>query len=67
MYYRDLKKLYQSIHALVNLNVVYDLSHCFGSAFDIDTEYEADFVRRNFIELQNICSAYYKTHNGPEL
>ncbi len=67
VYYRDLTKIYACIHTLVNLNLELDLSHCFGSAFDIDTQYEADFVRRNFFALQNICYEYYKTHNGPEL
>ncbi len=67
IYYRDLKKIYESIHTLVNLNVEYDLSHCFGSAFDIDTEYEAEFIRRNFFALQNICYEYYKTHESPNL
>jgi hypothetical protein len=67
IYYRDLKKIYKSIHILVNLNIELDLSHCFGSAFDIDTKYEADFIRRNFFTLQNICAEYYKTHNGPQL
>ena len=67
VYYRDLKKIYASMHTLVNLNVELDLSHCFGSAFDIDTQYEADFIRRNFFALQNICYEYYKTHNGPGL
>jgi len=67
VYYRDLKKIYTSIHTLINLNLELDLSHCFGSAFDIDTEYEADFIRRNFFALQNICYEYYKTHNIPQL
>jgi hypothetical protein len=67
VYYRDLKKIYGSIHTLINLNMELYLSHCFGSAFDIDTEYEADFIRRNFFALQNICYEYYKTHNGPQL
>jgi hypothetical protein len=67
IYYRDLKKIYQSIYTLVNVKIEYDLSHCFGSAFDIDTEYEAEFIRRNFFALQNICYEYYKTHDGPEL
>ena len=65
--YRDLKKIYKSIYTLTNLTIEYDLSHCFGAAFDIDTEYEADFIRRNFFALQNICYEYYKTHDGPEL
>ncbi|MDH3390917.1 MAG: hypothetical protein OEL85_03855 [Desulfobulbaceae bacterium] len=65
--YRDLKKIYENIHTLGNLTFEYDLSHCFGSAFDIDTEYEADFIRKNFFALQNICYEYYKTHNGPQL
>ena len=67
IYYRDLKKIYESIHTLINLTVEYDLSHCFGAAFDIDTEYEADFIRKNFFALQNICYEYYKTHSGPQL
>jgi hypothetical protein len=67
VYYSDLKKIYTSIHTLINLNLELDLSHCFGSAFDIDTEYEADFIRRNFFALQNICYEYYKTHNIPQL
>ena len=67
IYYRDLRKIYKSIYTLVNLTIEYDLSHCFGSAFDIDTEYEADFIRRNFFALQNICYEYYKNHDGPEL
>lgn len=67
IYYRDLKKIYGSVHTLINLNMELYLSHCFGSAFDIDTEYEADFIRRNFFALQNICYEYYKTHNGPQL
>jgi hypothetical protein len=67
IYYRDIKKIYKSIYTLVNLTIEYDLSHCFGSAFDIDTEYEADFIRRNFFALQNICYEYYKNHDGPEL
>jgi len=67
VYYRDLKKIYACIHTLVNLNVELDLSHCFGSAFDIDTLYEADYIRRNFFSLQNICYEYYKTHAGPQL
>ena len=67
VYYRDLRKIYESIYTLVNLTIEYDLSHCFGSAFDIDTEYEADFIRKNFFALQNICYEYYKNHDGPEL
>ena len=67
MYYRDLKKIYTCIHTLTNLNLELDLSHCFGSAFDIDTQYEVDFIRRNFFALQNICNEYYKTHDGPQL
>jgi hypothetical protein len=67
VYYRDLKKIYAGMHTLVNLKVELDLSHCFGSAFDIDTQYEADFIRRNFFALQNICYEYYKTHDGPKL
>jgi hypothetical protein len=67
VYYRDLRKIYKSIKTLVNLTIEYDLSHCFGTAFDIDTEYEADFIRRNFFALQNICYEYYKTHDGPQL
>ena len=66
-YYRDLKKIYKSVYTLTNLIIEYDLSHCFGAAFDIDTEYEADFIRRNFFALQNICYEYYKTHKDPEL
>ena len=62
--YRDLKKIYKNIFTLVNLTIEYDLSHCFGAAFDIDTEYEADFIRRNFFALQNICSEYYKNFNN---
>lgn len=67
VYYRDLKKIYAYVQTLVNINVEFDLSHCFGSAFDIDTPYEADFIRRNFFALQNICYEYYKTHTGPQL
>jgi len=62
-YYRDLKKMYKNIFTLVNLTIEYDISHCFGAAFDIDTEYEADFIRKNFLALQNICREYYKTYN----
>jgi hypothetical protein len=67
VYYRDLKKIYECIHKLINLNLELHISHCFGSAFDIDTTYEADFIRRNFFALQNICYEYYKTHSGPQL
>ena len=67
IYYRDLKKIYECIHTLVNIDIELDLSHCFGSAFDIDTQYEAEFIRRNFFALQNICYEYYKTHKGPQL
>ena len=67
IYYRDLKKIHESLYTLGNLTIEYDLSHCFGAAFDIDTEYEADFIRRNFFALQNICYEYYKTHDGPQL
>ena len=67
IHYRDLKKIYESIYILGNLTIEYDLSHCFGSAFDIDTEYEAEFIRKNFFALQNICYEYYKTHDGPQL
>lgn len=67
VYYRDLKKIYSAIHTLVNLDIELGLSHCFGSAFDIDTRYEADFIRRNFFSLQKICREYYKTHNSPDL
>jgi hypothetical protein len=67
VYYRDLKKIYECIHTLINLHLELNLSPCFGSAFDIDTQYEADFTRRNFFALQNICYEYYKTHNRPEL
>jgi hypothetical protein len=67
MYYRDLQKIYKAIHTLVNLNIELGLSHCFGSAFDIDTEYEAEFIRKNFFALKNICYEYYKTHNEPQL
>jgi len=61
-YYRDLEKIYASIQTLVHLKLEVHLSPCFGAAFDIDTPYEADFVRRNFFALQNICSNYYETH-----
>jgi hypothetical protein len=67
VYYRDLNKIYESIHTLVNLRVELDLSHCFGSAFDIDTPYEADYIRRNFFALQNICYEYYKAHSKPQI
>ena len=67
VYYRDLKKIYECMQTLVNLRVELNLSHCFGSAFDIDTQYEAEFIRRNFFALQNICYEYYKTHNNPQL
>ena len=67
IYYRDLKKIYESIHILTNLKIEYDLSHCFGTAFDVDTVYEAEYLRRNFFALQNICYEYYKTHDGPTL
>jgi len=67
IYYRDLEKIYENIYTLVNLTIEYDLSHCFGATFDIDTEYEADFVRRNFFALLNICYEYYKTHESPQL
>jgi len=67
VYYRDLKKIYECIHTLVNLDLELYLSHCFGSAFDIDTQYEAEYIRRNFFALQNICYEYYKTHSTPQL
>jgi hypothetical protein len=67
VYYRDLNKIYECIHRLVNLDIELNLSHSFGSAFDIDTQYEVEFIRRNFFALQNICCEYYKTHKGPEL
>lgn len=67
IYYRDLKKIYKAIHTLVNLNIELSLSHCFGSAFDIDTQYEADFIRKNFFALKNICYEYYKTCNESPL
>ena len=67
VYYRDIEKIYECIHTLINLNLEVYLSHCFGSAFDIDTQYEADFIRRNFFALQNICYEYYRTHNSPQL
>ena len=67
IYYRDLKKIYTCMTTLVNLNIELGLSHCFGSAFDIDTQYEVEFIRRNFFALQNICHEYYKTHQGPHL
>ena len=67
VYYRDLIKIYECIHTLVNLKIEFDLSHCFGSAFDIDTLYEADFIRRNFFALQNISYEYYKTRKGPQI
>ena len=66
VYYRDLTKIYKCIKTLVNLEVELDLSHCFGSAFDIDTPYEADFIRRNFFALQNICYEHYKAHGRPQ-
>ncbi len=59
--YRDLELIYEKIKILINLNIEYDLSHCFGSAFDIDTKYEADFVRRNFYTLKNLCYEHHKT------
>jgi len=67
IYYRDLKKIYKCIHTLVNLNIELDISHCFGSAFDVDTDYEIDFIRKNFLDLQNICLEYYKIHKGPQI
>jgi hypothetical protein len=67
VYYRDLRKIYRSIDTLVDLTIECNLSHCFGSAFDIDTPYEADFIRKNFSRLQGICTEYYKTHTGPRL
>ena len=67
IYYRDLKKIYASIATLVNLNVELILSHCFGSAFDIDTQYETEFIRRNFTALQIVCHDYYKIHKGPQI
>ena len=67
IYYRDLQKIYSCMNTLVNLNIELSISHCFGSAFDIDTQYEVEFVRRNFFALQNICYEYYKTHKDPQL
>ena len=67
IYYRNLKKIYNCIHVLTNLNLELGLSQCFGSAFDIDTQYEVDFIRRNFFALQEICNEYYRTHDGPQL
>lgn len=67
VYYRDLKKIYECIYTLINLRLELDISYCFGSAFDIDTQYEAEFIRRNFFALQNICYEYYKTHDKPTL
>lgn len=67
IHYRNLKKIYRSIHTLVGLSIEIQLSHCFGSAFDIDTEYESDFVRDNFSALREICSEYYKTHDSPQV
>jgi GTP:adenosylcobinamide-phosphate guanylyltransferase len=58
--YRDLDLMYEKIRTLINRSVEYDLSHCFGAAFDIDTEYEADFVRRNFYTLKNLCYEHHK-------
>ena len=58
--YMDLHLIYEKIRALINRSVEFDLSHCFGSAFDIDTQYEADFVRRNFYTLKNLCYEHHK-------
>ena len=67
VHYRNLKKICKSIQTLVGLSVEIQLSHCFGSAFDIDTEYETYFIRENFAALREICSEYYKTHDTPQL
>ena len=67
IHYRDIKKIYRSVDTLVDLTIECNLSHCFGSAFDIDTTYEADFIRKNFFSLQDICTEYYKIHTGPRL
>lgn len=67
IHYRDLETIYQSIHTLINLDLEIDVSHSFGSAFDIDTTYEAEFIRRNFFALQSICAEYYKTHPKPQI
>ena len=58
--YRDLELIYDKIKTLINRSIEFDLSHCFGSAFDIDTEYEAEFVRRNFYTLKNLCYEHHK-------
>lgn len=65
VYYRDLKKIYRNITRLVNLKIEFSLSHCFGTAFDIDTEHEADFIRKNFSALQKICAEYYMDNDAP--
>lgn len=65
VYYRDIEKIYESINILANLTIEFSLSHCFGTAFDVDTVYEAEYLKRNFFALQNICSEYYKTHDSP--
>jgi hypothetical protein len=67
VYYRDLFRIYDCVRTLVDLDIKFDLSHCFGSAFDIDTPYEADFIRRHFFALQDILADYYKTRKVPPI
>lgn len=67
VYYRDLSRIYDCVRTLVDLDIKFDLSYCFGSAFDIDTPYEADFIHRHFFALQDILADYYKTRRVPPL
>jgi hypothetical protein len=46
--YRNLSILFSKIEEVTGLKIGYQISNCVGSAFDIDTPYEADFIDRNF-------------------
>lgn len=53
--YRDLSTLFSKIEYVTGLKMGYQINECVGSAFDIDTQYEADFIDRNFdILAENI-------------
>jgi hypothetical protein len=46
--YRDLSTLFSKIEYVTGLKIGYQINECIGSAFDIDTQYEADFIDKNF-------------------
>ena len=52
--FKELKVIFSKIEALTGMKLSYQVSDCFGAAFDVDTVYELEFIKRNFEELQKL-------------